>query len=326
MVIKMVQKYFLYLSLFTLLVMSTMSFAKDTVLIVTAQGKVFEEVVTGLRKDLSGDLNFKVFIANRQSKFPELEQQMSKHKPKAIVLIENNSIKLYQKYQNAHRGENFPPSVAVAALFVDRFISKLENATGIRYEIPVVTSAIQLRSILNKEVKKIGVVHRKWMDSLIKRNAEYCRLEGIELVSISIPNRDAKLDRKLKKGLKLLTKHNVDAIWVLNDNALLNRKMIGSAWLPIAGKAKLPIMVGIKPLLSTRLKFGNFATVNNHYGLGMQTASIIEELMESNWTINNSNIRDPISVKNIVNVAILNSHKIKYKQDKINTMDEVIAE
>jgi len=309
-----------------LIAMPSISFAKDNILIVSSQGKAFEEVITGLKNNFNGDVNFEVYIASRQSKLSEFELQMSKRKPKSIVLIGNSSVTLYQKYQTSHPTKHFPPSISVAVLYVDMFMSRLKNATAIRYEVPLVTSAVNLQSILTKDIKKVGVVHRKWMDDFIKRNAEYCRSEGIELVSISIGHKERKQAKHLKKGLHSLLRQKIDAIWVLSDNALLNRDMIGSAWLPVLAKAKLPVIVGIKPLMSTRFNLGNFASVIEHHGLGKQTASILGKLMKDNWKLNDLKVQEPTSIKNIVNLSILNSHKIKYIQDKVNAMDEVIID
>ena len=307
-----------------LLALPTASFAEDTALILTAQGKAFSEVVNGISGDLEEELNFETYIIGKGSKVSEIEAQIKKHKPKIIILVENNSIKLYEKYQKANPGVDFPPSVAVAALFVDRFIAKLKNATGIRYEIPAVTSIVNMRSVLSGKIKKVGVVHRKWMTKLIEENAKYCRSEGIELVSIAIPNKDSKLDKKLKSGLKSLLNQKVDAIWVLNDNVLLNRKMIGNAWLPVIGKARLPVIVGIKPMLSTKLNFGSFAVVPDHYALGVQAASIIGEIMDEDWEIGDRDIEQPVSVKKVVNVTVLNNKKVKYREDRLSAMDEVV--
>jgi ABC-type uncharacterized transport system substrate-binding protein len=316
----------LMIAALVLLTMPMVSFAEDTALVLMAQGQAFSEVVQGIEGDLEEeDLAFVTYIIDKGTKISEIDQQIKKHKPKIIILIENKSINLYAKYQKAHPDRNFPPSVAVAALFVDRFIAKLKNATGIRYEIPAVTSIVNMRSVLSGKIKKVGVVHRKWMTKLIKENAEYCRSEGIELVSVVLPNKDKKnMGKKLNDGLKSLIKQNIDALWVLNDNALLNGKLIRSAWLPTIGKAKLPVIVGIKPMLSTKLNFGSFAIVPDHYALGVQAASIIGEIMEEDWEIGDRDIEQPVSVIKVVNVTVLNNKKVKYREDQLSGMDEVI--
>jgi hypothetical protein len=308
-----------------LVVLAAPSFAEeeDVGLIFTTQGKAFEEVAQGIMGDLEEDLSFVTVTLDKKSTVSDVSGAIKKHNPKVIVLVENNSLRLYEKYQKENPKASFPPSVAVAALFVDRYLSKLKNATGIRYEIPAVTSIVNMRSVITKKVRKVGVVHREWMKSTIEQNAKYCKAEGIELVSISLPNKGKKLESQLKSGLKKLSK-DVDAIWVLNDNVLLNGKMIRSAWLPTIGKAKLPVIVGIKQILSTKLNFGSFAIVPDHYNLGVQAASIIGELMDDDWEIGDRDIEQPVSVKKVVNVAVLKKKSVKYNEDKLSAMDEVV--
>ncbi len=312
----------LLLSIMSLL--SIPAFAEDTALVFTAPGMVFEEVIAGLSGDLEEELRFETYIVGKNSTVLEIDQQIQKHQPKIIVLVENNAINLYSKYQQLHPKMQFPPSVAVAALFVDRFLAKLKNATGIRYEIPAVTSIVNMRSVLKKPIKKVGVVHRQWMSNSMAQNADYCLAEGIELVTVGIPNRDLNLDKKLKSALKRLLSKDIDALWVLNDNALLNAEMIRSAWLPVVAKSRIPVIVGIKPMLSSKLNFGAFAIVPDHYALGVQAASIIAEIMEDDWQIGERQIEQPVSVKKIVNVSVLDKKRLRYKDNALLSMDEIV--
>ena len=313
----------LFIALF--LVISVPSFAsEDMGLIFSAEGDVFNDVVLGITGDLEEDLTFKTVKLNKKSTVKDVEKHIKAVNPKIIVLVENNAVRLYQKYQKANPKAEFPPSVALAALFVDRYLKNLKNATGIRYEIPAVTSIVNMRAVLSKKVKKVGVVHREWMKPIIEQNAKYCRAEGIELVSISLPNKDKKLDKKLKSGLDDLSDKGVDAIWVLNDNSLLNGRMLSSAWLPSMNKAKLPVIVGIDLFLKSEWNFGSFAIVPDHYALGVQAASMIGEIMEEDWDLGDRDIEQPVSVRKIVNTTVLENKKIKFKQDKLSAMDEVV--
>ena len=318
----------LMMAVFLLLLAPMASFAEDddldTALILTAKGEVFNKVVAGLTDDLEEDLNFVKLEISKATTATDVSRQIDEHNPKLIVLVENSAIKIYGEYQKANPKKAFPPAVAVAALFVDRFIAKLKNATGIRYEIPAVTSIVNMRQVLSKKVKRVGVVHREWMSGLIAQNAKYCEAEGIELVPIKLPNKDSKMTKKLASGLKSLVKKDVDAIWVLNDNALLNGRTIGGAWLPVMGKAKLPVIVGVKTMLTTKYNFGSFAIVPDHYALGVQAASMIGEIMEEDWDISDRDIEQPISVKKVVNVSVLDNKKVSYRAEGLGNMDEVI--
>lgn len=293
-------------------------------LIFTAEAEQFEEVVSGIVGDLEEDLTFKIVTVNNDTTVSDIGKHIKAIQPSVIVLVENRSVSLYQKYQSMNPNADYPPSVSVAALFVDRYLKKLKNATAIRYEIPAVTSIVNMRSVLGKEIKKVGVVHREWMKPIINQNKLYCQSEDISLVSVSIPNNHKKLDSKLKSGIDELDKADVDAIWVLNDNVLLQGKMLGKAWIPKMKKLNIPVIVGVDVFLRTELNFGSFAIVPDHYNLGVQAASIIGEIMEDEWQIGDRDIEQPVSVKKIINTKVLNNKKIKYQEDKLGMMDKVI--
>ena len=296
----------------------------NSALILRAPGSDFSEIVDGMLDDIEGDIQFNEVIVNNSTGIEDISVQISKHQPNVIVLIGNSSVNLYTRYQNAFPKRNFPPSVALGALFVDKFIPLLKNATGIRYEIPLVTSVVNMRSLMVTEIKKVGVVYRAWMQSLVDENIKYCQAEGIELIGAKLPNRDRNMNRKIKHQLQTLIAQDVDVIWLLNDNELINQKALKKVWLPLITRSRLPVIVGIKSLLATKLNLGSFAIVPDHYGLGVQASSVLLDIMDNGWKITNAGIEQPLSVKQIVNVTILNKRKIKFKESLLSQVDDVI--
>ncbi|WDE04802.1 hypothetical protein SG34_026400 [Thalassomonas viridans] len=296
----------------------------NTALVLRAPGDDFSEVVNGMSDDLEGDIGFAELVVDAGSRVSDVAAQIKTHQPKVIVLIGNSSVNLYTKYQQAFPGQEFPPSIALAALFVDKFIPFLKNATGIRYEIPLVTSVVNMRLLMEKPIKKVGVVYRSWMQDIFDENVAYCRAEGIELIGGKLPNKDRNMNRKIKQQLQGLINQGVDVIWLLNDNQLINQKALKKVWLPLITRSKLPVIVGIKSLLATKLNLGSFAIVPDHYGLGVQASSVLLEIMENDWKILEQNIEHPLSVKQIVNVTILNKRSIQYRENLLSQVDDVI--
>ncbi|WP_144393856.1 hypothetical protein [Pleionea sediminis] len=298
--------------------------SEGNALVLTAKGDEFAKVIQGLSDDIEGELEFKTFYINRESSTDVIEDGMKKFSPKVVILIGNTSINLYTKFQKANPKMQFPPSIALAALFVDRFIDDIKNATGIRYEIPAVISLINMRDIIKKPLKSVGVVHREWMDSIIEENRKYLSAEGIKLISIKLPNKTSNMNKKLDEAVVELVDKKVDAIWVLNDNELLNGRSIGQVWIPKLAKTDIPVLVGVRPLLNTKFNFGSFAIVPDHYALGVQGASIVFELMDNDWDLDGRDISQPISVKKVVNVSVLDNKSIPYDKGKLQTVDEVV--
>lgn len=177
---------------------------------------------------------------------------------------------------------------------------------------------------LKKPVNKIGVVHREMMADLIKTNARFCEAEGIELIAISLPDRDKNFPKTVRKSLRTLKKMGIDALWVLNDNALLKGPIIKHAWTPELRKSNFPVIVGVESLISSKLNFGTFAIVPDLYALGVQGASVLAEIMDDDWILEGREVEQPLSVKKILNLDLSNKRKIGINMGALRSIDSVI--
>lgn len=294
----------------------------NNALVIRGKSANFEEVMRGMNDDLEGEVTLNELLVKKGSSVSDIEKKFKQSPPDLVILMGNKAVNLYAKFQSKNPDRKYPPAIAMAALFIDKFVTKLKNATAIRYEIPAVTSAVVMRTVLGKPIKKLGVVYREWMKDIIEENRRFCEAEGIELIGVQLPNKAKKMENEVKKALKQLDK-NVDALWILNDNSLLTGKSIGKAWLPSRGKSKIPAIVGIK-LFMTKFPLGSFAIVPDNYGLGAQAAGMIFELIENDFELEDTDIQQPVSVKKFVNVKTLDSKGVGYQSSKLSQVDEVI--
>ena len=294
----------------------------NNALIIRGTDSSFDEVVKGMSEDLEGEVSLTEVLVKKGLSAADVAISFKQNSPDIVIPIGNKAVNLYTKYQQANSSSEFPPSIAMAALFVDKFVSKLKNATAIRYEIPAVTSAVAMRTVLGKPIKRLGVVYRAWMSDIIEENKRFCKAEGIDLIGVKLPNKAGKMEDHVKDALKTLSK-NVDALWILNDNSLLTRNALLKAWLPSRGSSDIPAIVGIKQFM-TKIPLGSFAIVPDNYGLGAQAAGMIFEVMENDWELENTDIQQPVSVKKFVSVATLKKKGIGYQESKLSSVDEVI--
>lgn len=305
-----------------------MSFA-ESALVIRGKASEFDEVVRGMSDDLEGELDLQVITIGTGNDLDEIKKAFKSQRPDLVVLLDNKSINLYAEFQGKNKDMDFPPAIATAALFVDKFVGKLKNAVGIRYEIPAVTSAVAMRNIVTKPIRKIGVVYRSVMEDVIQENAKYTKSEGIELVGIAIDTSDGP-EATAKQIGKALDKFedDVDAIWILNDNALFTsakdkKRVMLRTWMASRQKSELPAIVG-HPNFMTKIPLGSFAIVPDNYGLGAQTAGVIFEIMDNDWQIDDADVLQPLSVKKFVSVKTLEAKGIKYKKSALNQVDKVI--
>lgn len=296
-------------------------YAKNPLLVIRTEGKDFEEGVTGIRQETEEDFSVNEMIVSRSTGIGELSGKMAAVSPKLVVLMDNISISLYKKYQ-AGSGADVS-SVSLMASFADIAIKGIQNAAGIFYEVPIVTSIVNLRALMpGANFRNVGAVYRNFMNPFITINTAYCQKEQINLVSLPIPNK-GNTAAELKKGLEILVqKKNVDALWVLNDSVLINRELLRDVWLPFAQEFKKPIVVGVEVLVQPRFNFGTFAVIPDHVELGAQAAEMIYDIMDNNWQTQGI-VEQPRSVYKILNLEQA-KRLFHVDEEQLNIVDKVL--
>lgn len=297
--------------------------AQNDVLVLRGEAEEFQQIVEAIKADFDGELTFNEMLINKKSNISNVSDEIKRNQTKAVILLGNKAVNLYKKYQSS--AAEAPPAIATAALFLDNGLKSMNNVTGIRYEIPVVTSIINLRSILTEAPVKVGVIYREWAEPQILLNNQYLSKEQVSLTAIQLPNNNFDKPRALRSKLRKLISE-VDVLWLLNDNALLTKDLLVKVWIPELKKAQIPVVVGVKSLVATRLQIGSYAVIPDHVGLGLQTASLLEELWENEWKMSSSQkeLEQPIAIIEYLNRAIFDKKSIKYQQEQLVTVDNVI--
>jgi len=122
----------------------------------------------------------------------------------------------------------------------------------------------------------------------------------------------------------LLNRDDLDALWVVNDNALLNSRVIQNAWLPALKRFNKPVIVGVDGLTSKTLAFGTLTVIPDHYAMGIQAAGLIGELMENNWKLENNLVFHPIAIHKLLNLKLAQNKDIPIKVGKLGAVDELL--
>lgn len=290
--------------------------SKDLILVLRRDGKDFADALKGMNEELKADFDFKDKVIEKKTEVSEIRTEITSVKPKAIVLMDNSAITLYKKYQAGLKAnEPIIPSVSIMGVFIKDAISDIKNACGISYEIPIVTSIVNLRAVLGSSMKKVGVIHREFLNDFVIKNREFCKMEGIEIIDITLPNKSNDYKKLLKDGLKtLFEEKKVDVLWVPNDNAFLNIDIIQNVWVPAVKKEKKPVVVGVELLVNPKLEFGTFAVLPDHVALGSQAAEMIYDIMDNDWQCEEGQVDPPLAVFKIIN--------LKQAKKNFNVADE----
>ncbi len=299
--------------------------SKDLILVLRRDGKDFEDALKGLTEELKTDFNLRDKKIEEMKEVNEIKAEIASVRPKLIVLMDNSAITLYKKYlAGLKEGDAIIPTVSIMGVFIKNAISDIKNACGISYEIPIVTSIVSLRSVLGSSMKKVGVIHREFLNDFVVKNKKFCKMEGIEIIDISLPNKSDDYKKLLKNSLKtLFEEKKVDVLWVPNDNAFLNIEIIQNVWVPVVKKEKKPVVVGVELLVNPKLDFGTFAVLPDHVALGSQAAEMIYDIMDNDWQCDEGKVDPPLAVFKIINLRQAKKN-FNVADEKLKAVDKVV--
>jgi hypothetical protein len=273
------------------------------ILLVRPEGSHFTAVVKGITDDLGSDGVINELIVDESMNKNSINAAIKKYKPMVVVLLDNMAIKSYRDYViDIPDSVSVQPSIILMGIMVEKAIEGIRNAEAISYEIPIVTSAVNLRTISGLPITKIGVINRELMNELIEQNKEQCSREGITIVSRSLPDQKRTMSVDLRKALdELFVKEKVDALWIPNDNKLLTPYLVTSVWIPKVKQYRKPVIVGLEALVDPKLDFGTLAVLPDHESLGTQVASLVMSARKNGWVVESGKVEPSISVIKVLN-------------------------
>ena len=300
--------------------------ALEPLLIIMKEGEIYKKAVEGLSGELSGEFSINKLILEENTSEEEIITKIIRIKPKLVVLMDNKAISLFKKYQSQVMDTlHIIPSVSLMSVFVEGAISDLKNATGISFEIPVVTSVANLKLLLTTSIRKVGAVHREFLTGFLEKNKDDCKNENIELITYPISDKKSKLKSNLRKGLKeIIKKHKIDVLWIPNDNVILHQSLIQEVWLPTQRRYRIPVIVGAKILVDPKIDLGSFAVLPDYESLGIQAAEIIYGIKDNNWNIESKSIPPPLSVYKIINLRHVKKKYFDIDMASLENIDEQV--
>ena len=270
----------------------------------------FAEVRKSLVSEVQKNFNIHTLAVGPETKVEDLATAIQAANPVCVVLMNNATMSLYRQYQIAH--PITPPAVLLMASFVEDVQSHLKRATGIAYEVPGVTAFVNLRSVINAPISRVGVIYRPAFRKFVEHQKSLAAKEHVEIVAVAVPN-DVSSDglRDVLHDLADADRAggNVDAIWMLNDNGLVrDEEFVDDTWRSELSDTKLPLIVGVSNLVDPNSPLGTLAVVPDHEALGLQAANLIFDLSENDWQVESHPVELPLSVKTVVDVRQVRSN------------------
>ena len=279
-----------------------------------------KEVWTGLRDELANDFNLVAVNVEGPSALQSIAEGVRRHQPSGVVLMNNPTVLAYRDYQRSVA--NSPPAVIVMTSFLDGNPRNVNHATGISYEVPLITVVTNLRRVIATPIERVGVVLRSPLRGFVQRQADLASQEKIQVISEQVgmePN-PAELRRALRR-----LKQRTNAIWVLNDDRLLSPRLIGEGWLPEVNERPFsPAIVGAASLVSPSQSFGTFAVLPDHTALGAQAASILFDLADNRWSLGeDARVQLPLSTTTTVDLTQVRE-RFALRTDGLAMIDHIL--
>ena len=281
------------------------------------------ETFNGMLEELRGDFDLIPKMVSTETSPAALADIIHEEKPQAIVLMNNPTLRTFRQYQViAPPAQKNIPAIAVLTSFLRETGRGIHNLTGVIYEVPLVTSLVNLRALVEQPIQKIGVLYRPIFESFLLEQRKLCSNEGFQLIGVPVRGHDPS---EIRDSLRTLRKRiEVDAIWVLNDNQLLQRKHLLNGWLPALKGNRTPIVVNVRSLVSKEVSFGTFAVLPDHEALGNQAAQLIASIANKDWVLSQpGKFEYPITVEKVLDLKFARKNLL-LKEQQLTNIDQLI--
>ncbi|WP_437624763.1 hypothetical protein [Sorangium sp. So ce1151] len=273
---------------------------RPAISIIAPSDSQLDDMLKSLRVELSESYRVTISPISVEDSSPELMAQIvARDRPRAVVLVNNSTVLLYRSWARTVAAP--PVALILMASFAEELQRTVPNSVAISYEVPAVTAMVGLRT-LGLDVRRIGVVYRQGFASHIARQEALMQVEKLTFVRQELSNKPRVQD--LRAALVNLQRDTVDAIWLPNDNGLLNPRFLTNVWLPYVGRLGAPVVVAVPSLVNEHAEFGTFAAIPDTQALAVQASDLLYELADAEWKLRASDVRLPISVKRLVDVRL----------------------
>jgi hypothetical protein len=274
---------------------------KALVLVAMPDSTSFRTVRRAFIDEIKKDFDVATQIVDSHTDPATFGAQVDAAHPTCLVLMDNPTVKLYRAYQKAHQGPP-PPAVVVMTSFLEELRADLPNTSGVAYEVPGVTAFVNLRSVIQRPVSRVGVLHRPSFRRFVERQKALAAKEQITVVPVEVPSEPTSSD--VRNALRSLhADGQIDALWVLNDNSLLrDGGFLETVWRPELASLGVPVVVGVPTLVSAEARFGTFAVLPDLEPMGVQAANVLFEISENDWRAGEHPVELPVSTVTVVNM------------------------
>jgi len=293
----------------------------DAVLVFLPASAATRQAWQSASDELSASFDVITRPVSERSTEADLDREIRAVNPRCLMLLGNSASNLYLKYQQRYPGP-YVPAVVLMTSFFEQQYPLFKNVTGVSYEVPGITTFVNLRTFVYRPIQRVGVLHRPMFKTYVEQQGRLASLEQVQLVPFELSRSPGP--HEIRKGLdRLIQDEQVDALWVLNDNVLLKPELIAKGWLKVLHRKPLAVVVGVGSLVDARLHFGSFAMLPDHSALGVQASNLVFRLKEEGWDARAVPPELPLSIQSVVDIGWTRAH-LQFREDAIDRIDRIV--
>jgi hypothetical protein len=281
---------------------------KPAILVAMPDGGAFRKLRGALLKEIKRDFDVVTLVVDAKTQPDAFSERVGRVAPACAVLMDAAAVSLYRAYQKSRPPSDPPAPVVVMMSAYDEVGAGLANASGVASDIPAVTSLVTLRSVIERPVTRVGVLHRPAFRGFVERQKALAASEEITMIPVEVPAAPSPAD--VRAALQNLRRGGVDALWIMNDQELLEaHDLAAQVWRPEVTAMGVPVVVGTPTLVGAGSdRFGTLAVIPDLEALGVQAANLIYDIAEDDWRADEHPVELPISTETVVNIGQVRQH------------------
>jgi hypothetical protein len=303
----------------------SMAADNKVLLAIMPTGENFDKVFLGIKSDLGGKYAVEKVDVEKKPTAAQLVEKCYALKVSGIILM------LAKEMQNIDAKIAAMPKFVFMTLQVAMAANGLQNVSGIRFEVPGFTLITNFRTISKKDFSSVGVFYRQIFAKDIEEGKRLLAKEKINLITGCL---DCDLDKpltpdkafdRMENQFGALKSQNIEVMWILPDNYIVNSKTVSLFWLKKVKQAHIPAVAPIENLTSLGINAAIFSADPDYLQLGIQGAGQIVQVFEEETDINTIGFEPLISVKLVLNKNVAKELHWDLAEDKLERINKILS-
>ncbi len=302
----------------------------NRLLVLMPPGPSFEQAWSGMKSDLGRRYVWTAFDPALPDAPDSLRKLIGAYAPRGVILMDSKAVKLAKLMQELDSGFAALPKFVLMTLKAEEAAKGLRNALGVRFEVPAYVIFTKLRSLGEKEFTRIGVFHRRSFSAFVEESRRLLAREKLELIAHCLdcetgePLLEEKIPRLLERGLNRMKSAEVEVIWMLPDNMLVNSTTLGRFWVARFRRGKTPLVVPLAHLAGEQADLGMFSAYPDYNQLGMQAAQLVVQVLEDGVPTESLGFEPLISVHTTLNLGVTKRLRWPVREEMLERVDAII--